>query len=232
MSKNNRSFNFISASEFWLGLLYFLFQLLLLPLVLSLANAWLGYPLGAAWLNIVYFSVNFIAVLVIFRGFLGRSVTALGKNFLRVLRGAFLGFCVYYVSFNVLTNVLLTLFPEFSNINDSNITSMVQTARLPMVIGTVFLVPMVEEVLHRGLIFHSVYKKNRALGYIATCAVFGFVHICGYLGTAKPLTLVLCFLQYIPASLCLAWSYTEADNIFAPILIHMAINAMGVGAVR
>ena len=232
MSKYNRISNTVSQSEFWLGLFYLLFELFVLPTLLSLANAALHYPLGSAWINFIYFCINFIAVLVIFRGYLGRAVTALGKNFMRCIKGAFLGFCVYYVSNLALSNLINFLFPWFSNVNDANVTSMLYLDYLPMLIGTVFLVPMVEEVLYRGLVFGSLYVKNHWLGYVLSTAIFCAIHILGYIGNTDGLTLALCFIQYIPAGLCLAWAYTEGDSIFSPILIHMVVNAMGVYAVR
>ena len=42
----------------------------------------------------------------------------------------------------------------------------------------------------------------------------------------------MAFLQYLPAGLCLAWAYTKADTIFAPILIHAIINAVSIGLVK
>ena len=95
-----------------------------------------------------------------------------------------------------------------------------------MVIGTVLLVPVAEEVLFRGVVFHSLYRVNRGLGYILSAAIFCAVHVIGYIGSTDFLTLALCYIQYLPASLCLAWAYTEADNIFAPILIHIVVNTM------
>ena len=99
---------------------------------------------------------------------------------------------------------------------------------VPMIIGTMFLVPVAEEVLYRGLIFQSLYSNNHTLGYILSALIFCAIHVISYIGAADPLTLVLCFIQYLPASLCLAWAYTEADNIFAPILIHIAVNTMSI----
>ena len=62
--------------------------------------------------------------------------------------------------------------------------------------------------------------------------VFAAVHVVGYIGQWDTLTLVLCFVQYIPAGLCLAWSYTRSDTIFAPILIHAAINFIAIRGLR
>lgn len=232
MAKFERLSNSPSRGETMTGWCYMLFEVLLLPSLLVMANGALGYPLSSAWVNFIYFCTNFVAVLVLLRNFLGRSVMGLGKNLLRIVKGAFLGFCVYYVSNMLMTELLGFLFPWFSNVNDSNIASLLQTAYWPMLIGTVFLVPFTEEMLFRGVVFTSLYKKNHALGYVLSTLVFCGIHVISYVGTYDILTLVLCFIQYIPASLCLAWSYTEADNIFAPMLIHAIVNAMGIYAVR
>ena len=228
MAKNNRIAHTLTKSELWLGWIWLLFELFLLPTLLVMANAWANSPLGSAWLNFIYFCINFVAVLVIFRKLLGHNIIHLGNNFPRCLKAAFLGFCVYYVTTLAMNNLIQFLYPGFSNINDSNVASMARLDYIPMVIGTVILVPVTEEVLVRGLVFRGLYGQNRFLGYVLSTAVFCGIHIISYIGSADPLTLTLCFIQYIPASLCLAWAYAEADNIFAPILIHTAVNLMGI----
>ena len=228
MAKNNRTSHTLTKSELWLGWAYLLFELFLLPTLLVMANSAANYPLGSAYINFIYFCINFVAVLVIFRRLLGHSVIHLGSNFPRCLKAAFLGFCVYYVTTLAMNNLIEFLYPGFANINDSNVASMARLDYVPMVIGTVILVPITEEVLFRGLVFRPFYAQNRILGYVLSTVIFCGIHIMGYIGSAEPLTLILCFIQYIPASLCLAWAYAESDNIFAPILIHTAVNLMGI----
>ena len=46
------------------------------------------------------------------------------------------------------------------------------------------------------------------------------------------LTLLLCFLQYLPAGYCLAWCYANTGTIVTPILMHMIVNAYGISAMR
>lgn len=232
MAKYERLSNSLNQSEVMLGWAYLIFEVLVLPTLMHMANEFLHYPLGNAWLNFIYFCVNFVAVIVLFRQFLGKSVMSLGKNLFKTLKGAFLGFCVFYVSNQAMTELMNFLFPWFSNLNDQSVTNLLNLDFWPMLIGTVVLVPFTEEVLFRGLVFQSLYAKNRFLGYLISAGLFCAIHILGYIATSDTLTLVLCFIQYIPASLCLAWAHTEAGNIFAPILIHTVINAMGVMAVR
>ena len=54
----------------------------------------------------------------------------------------------------------------------------------------------------------------------------------GYIGEYDASRLILCFLQYIPASLILAWTCERSGTIVTPILIHTVINAIGIAALR
>jgi len=45
-------------------------------------------------------------------------------------------------------------------------------------------------------------------------------------------TIILCFLQYLPAGFALAWCYRRSGSIFASILVHMTVNQMGMLLMR
>ena len=124
------------------------------------------------------------------------------------------------------------LLPGFSNINDAAITELARTNYALMLIGVVFLVPLTEEMLYRGLIFRNLWQSSKVAAYLLSMAAFAAVHVLGYIGSEDITTLLICFLQYLPAGLCLAWTYTKADNIFAPILVHAIVNAIAIGALR
>ncbi len=221
----------MNTGELAFGWLYFAVELFLLPSVLTDLNGLLPKPLSAAWINTVFYLVNFIAVVTIFRDFLLRSLRSLGKKFGQYLKAVVLGFVAYWAATRLLS-WLLGLVPGFVNVNDSAISAMANDHFWIMAVGTVLLVPVVEELLYRGLIFLGLYPRNRVAAYVISVAAFAAVHVIGHLGSASPLILALCFLQYIPAGLCLAWAYAESDSIFAPILIHMVVNLVGIFSLR
>ena len=214
------------------GWLYFAFQLLVLPDALRLLNTALPNPMDLAQLNMLMFAVNFVAIWAIFHRYLWKNLTYSFRNAWKTLKTAFLGFCVYYVANMLLNELIFWISPDFSNVNDSNIQTQAQGYYGLMAIGVVVLVPVAEEMLYRGLIFGSIYAKNRFLGYAVGAVLFAAVHVLGYIGQYDYFRLSLCFLQYLPAALVLAWSYVEADSIWAPILIHMTINLIGILAMR
>lgn len=220
----------MTRMETGLGLAYLAIHQLVLPLLLSAANGFLGMPLSLGKLNFVYFFLNFAAIIAIFHRFLRESFTRirLGSFFRAVL----LGLLFYYTAGNIVTAGILRLDPSFSNVNDAGISQILREDFLLMGAGTVFLVPTVEETLFRGLIFRGLWKKSRIAAYCVSAAAFAAIHVAGYLGMYSPRTLALCFLQYIPAGVGLAWAYTAAGTVFAPIAMHTVINALGILAMR
>ena len=218
-----------SKTEIIWGSVYLAFQWLLLPLLLVLL---LGDTLSLTRLNALVFTVNFAVTLPIFRRFLSKSMEAFRKEPERCLFAALQGFGLYWAGNLVLSYLILGIDPEFANINDANIDAMVSEDFGLMALCTVLLVPITEELLYRGIFFGGLFNRNRVAAFVLSTAVFALVHVAAYAGTVPPLTMFLCFLQYIPAGIALAWAWMRSGSILSPILMHMAINAIGILAMR
>ena len=221
-----------SGQETVAGLCYLAFQMLLLPPFLYWINGQLSPSLSDPELNFIYYIVNFIAVLLIFRNFLGNSLQQFTRHPIVVLEAVILGLAAYYACTFCTTRIITALAPGFSNYNDEAISAMSRGNSFLMLIGTVVLVPPFEECLYRGLVFRNLYGRNKIAAYILSILLFAVIHILGYIGKYTPLELVMACLQYLPAGLCLAWSYAKADTIFAPIFVHAAINYITIRTLR
>lgn len=232
MAKKKKSMVTMTRSELGLGWVWLVFEVMLLPTLLNLLNSLLPVPLSSAHLNFIYYCVNCGFILGFFHKFLGRSLASAGNGFWDFLQAAVLGFVGYWVANRALSGLVALLFPGFANLNDQTVAALAGSHYVLMVIGTVLLVPVAEEVLFRGVVFGSIRRKSRLWAYLVSVALFAFVHVSGYLSGGDWLRLALSFVQYIPAGLFLAWSYEKADSIFAPIVIHTAINAIGIYAMR
>lgn len=214
------------------GACYLVFQLFILPELLQWSNSLIEHPLNSAELNFVFYLVNFIAILLIFHRFLGQGLRQATQHPALLCQAVILGLAAYYACNRVTAQIIGLLVPNFSNYNDASITTMLKSNYFLMAVGTVVLVPTVEECLYRGLIFRNLHSSSPRAAYIVSILAFSVIHIIGYIGQYGPLQLLMAFLQYLPAGLCLAWAYTKADTIFAPILIHMTINAVSIGIMR
>lgn len=217
-----------NRTENLLGYSYLVFYQFFLPAIISLGMDLLGFEISPSLLNILFFAINFAAVALIFHRFLWQSVLTLQKNWKKCLTSAAMGLGFYFAAMFLVSLIIPWIDPNFSNVNDDNILELTQEYRLLWGICLVLLVPVVEETLFRGLIFRHLYRKDPRIGYLVSMAVFSLIHIVGYIGTTDFRTLLLCFIQYLPAGFALAGTYERADNICAPIATHMAINLIGL----
>lgn len=218
----------LSRREAQQGFGLLLFQRAILPSLLVSVFALLSLTPTEAELNALYFFVNFLAAIVIFRNFLWAELDVALSKPTRVLSSAAIGYGIYYVFSLALSYFIQWLDPEFYNLNDAHIGAMSESQFALMAVSTVLFVPPAEELLFRGVLFNKVYEKRPILAWFLSITLFSLVHIVGYIGQYSPLGLLLAFLQYLPAGIALCFAYVHSGTIFAPILFHTAINTLAI----
>ncbi len=230
MSKRKQAVPVLQHNEATVGTVYLALSLLVLPVLLT--NTGLNPLLTEAGVNFLYFCINFFCLSFLLRRFLRESLRYAGKQLWPLLGWSLLGFFLYYSTNLTISLGIRQVFPDFTNQNDAAISGQLQASFWLTAAGTVFLVPFSEELLHRAVVFGSLYKKSPVFAYLFSMLLFAAVHVAGYMGSAAPPVLLVSFLQYLPAGFVLAWSYQRSGCIFVPILIHTAINALGVMTMR
>ena len=210
------------------GLIYMIVSLVALPWLLQEGNGLLANPLSAGKLNFIYYCVNFLVMIGICRHFLRSNLTHSLKNLFGVVWYAVLGYLGSQALGEILAYIALMVYPNFSNVNDQSITSMLREDSMLIALATIILVPPVEELFFRGLIFRNLWNKSRITAYLVSMVLFSLLHVANYIGAYSPMHLLMCFLQYLPASFCLAWCYCQTGTIITPILMHSLTNAMSV----
>ncbi len=208
------------------GFGWFAFHLLALPSLLQML------PLDILTLNLLGFTLNFLALIGLFGPFLWKNAKIFFARPGRLFLVSMAVFFANQIITFVLSSVIVTLFPHFSNVNDVNIGQMAAKSYWPMFFATVILVPVAEEMCFRGLIFGSLHTKSRFLAYGVSSLAFAFPHVMGYIGRHDIGILLLCLIQYLPAGILLAYAYEKADSLWAPIFVHSAVNAIAMLAVR
>lgn len=232
MTKTNFLRISLTRKETQWGIRYLLFQIAFLPSLLGVLDQVLPFSLNTTQLNFLFFCANFTAALLIFRRYLGEFLRLGMADALRIGWVSVAFWAAYWLSTALLTKVLTALVPDFVNQNDQSIAAMSGSHYALMFLGTVFLVPVAEECFHRGLVFRSLYSRSGVAAFLVSAAVFSAVHIVNYIGSYTPAELAISFVQYLPAGFCLAGAYRLSGSLISPILIHMAINAMGMLALR
>ena len=222
----------LTAKETVWGWRYLLFRTVFLSPLLTTINLLLPVPLDSALLNFLFFCLNFGAAALIFHRYLKQFFNTCWCRFLRICIIGIVFFALYQVCNLLLGMLFAAIDPTFFNQNDQAITAMAKKHFWLIAVGTVILVPVAEELFHRGLVFRGLYDRSALAAYLISAAIFSAVHVTGYAHNMEPSTLFLSFLQYIPAGLCLAAAYRLSGSLLCPILIHAAVNAAGILALR
>lgn len=210
------------------GFLLMAVTLFVAPTIFQWANALLPTPLSDGMLNTIYYAVNFAATIAVFHRFLAAALDTALQRIFPVIWYAILGYLGFQVLSELLGIAIFYVYPDFSNVNDSNIFEMLEKDLVPMAMATIFLVPLAEETLYRGLIFRKLLDKKPVAAYLVSMIAFAAIHVMGYMGAYSPLVLFLCFLQYLPAGYCLCWCYRQSGTILCPILMHTIVNASSI----
>ena len=115
-----------------------------------------------------------------------------------------------------------------SSPNNDAFVSMIPEGRSRIIAMTVFMAPIVEEVLFRGLVFGALQRRSRALAWVVSVLAFSLYHVWQYVVEAQSAAMLLYALLYIPASMSFNWCYERSGSIWAPIVYHMLSNAISM----
>ena len=87
-----------------------------------------------------------------------------------------------------------------------------------MLIATVIISPIFEEILYRGLMYNKLKEiSNAFIGVLISSILFAFLHIPKYGFGINTFFLFL-------VGILLAYCYEKTDNIYVPILVHSINN--------
>ena len=210
------------------GFILMALTLFVTPSIIYIINDHLPQSMTTGMINVVYYIVNFLLTILVFRRFLSHSLKAALSRPFSVMWHALLGYLGFQALTELLGILIFYVYPDFSNVNDDTIFTMLEQDLLPLAMSTIFLVPLAEESLYRGLIFRGMMDKRPVAAYLVSMAAFAAIHVMGYIGSVSPLVLLLCFVQYLPAGYCLCWCYRQTGTILCPVLMHTIVNASSI----
>ena len=89
----------------------------------------------------------------------------------------------------------------------------------------VLVLPLVEEVLYRGVVFGSLIRKSRLLAYTVSIILYIIGNMWMDLVFAFDWTLLPLALQYVPLGFVCAYCYECSGTIWTSIIFHTLANA-------
>lgn len=219
--------NPMSRTQTILGWIYLPLHFLLLPILLRLYLMFFPQPVSESMLELVWMGIGVVFVLCAMFSYLRRCFDRLLDRRRICLLTLIVAPLAYYALATFVSLLLLLLGVELGeNPNDSTIVSFAAADPGPMAAAGIFLGPILEEVLHRGVVFGSIRPHSRILAYVVSLILFILPHVWPYALAAQDARLLLYAIQYLPVGLVLTWLYERSGSIWTSIFFHMGFNAL------
>lgn len=198
--------------------------LVVFPMVMGFVQQLLPAEAPVAELNVAYYAVITAVVFLVFWSFLRHGfdmlLDALPQNCFAMGTGLLVWLLLYFpIHF-------LPLPVEDPNLY--NYREQFAMAPAATVLIVVVFLPLVEEILFRGLIFSSLRRYSRLLAYLVS--VLGFAVYCVWqfvfaYDHIEPVYLIL-MVRYLPTALACTWCYDNGGSVWSPVILHM-LTALG-----
>lgn len=219
-----------SRSEFYRGWVFFALYLLVFPVLMGQLQRMLSqrfdFFLQAPEFSLIYYFLLLCATVLLFWGFLRQQFDLLLDWLPENLFA-----CVAGLAGAGVLHILTLLIPfPVENPNIFSYPESFALAPASTVVVLVLLMPILEEVLFRGLLFSSLRGYSRPLAFAVSilsyalyCAV-QFVPVPGGLD----LRYLLLAVQYLPMGIALTWCYDHGGSIWSAVVLHIAINGFSL----
>jgi len=205
--------------------LYSFLHFALLPLlldVLARRSAW--FTVGRV--NLIYYGLGVAFLAAFMLPWLYRQYLLMLDNGILCIGSIAGGYLLNYILSGLLLLLLSAVEIELPlTPNDSAIMAL-QGFDLQVVKAvSLFLAPVLEETLMRGVVFGVLQRVHRGMAYAVSVLLFAYCHVWLYAPEGAAFWLAL--VQYVPVSIALCRTYERSGSIWAAIALHMFINAMG-----
>ena len=219
MERENLTPSRMSRWETAAALLWLPIHILLLPLAL----AWLRPGMRGVDLNFWVYAIGAAALTLLCARFLRQDFDPLWERPGRILLQIALGYGLILLA-GELVGLLLYFFLPASNPNNAAVMALAAQDQGKIGAMSIFLAPLVAELMFRGGVFGLLRRRSRILAYGVSILLFSLYHTWQY-ALAEPLYW-LYLLQYVPASYALCRCYEKTESIWTPMLLHMLNNGV------
>lgn len=218
--------NALTRTQAVLGWIYLPLHFAVIPLLASLYVMYAPGSYTALDVNKIYFGLGIAFVLIVMGDWLRRNFYVLLDRPGRFALCLAIGFAANWVMSLAVQLVLLLIQGVEENPNNEALLEMTGSDLGAMMGITVFLAPLVEEPLFRGVVFGTIRTKSRVAAYAVSVLLFALLHVWQYVLIYADAWYFIYMLEYLPVSLVLAWLYERSGSIWTSIAFHMLFNAL------
>lgn len=216
----------LTREEQRVGWAFFALYLFVLPFLVGGATKLLDerFALGltAAQSSAIYYAAVLLLLTAVFWEFLKHAFRILQDNMRQNLFALVVGFAA-----GLVFTVLLSLIPlpvENPVLGDYKEQFFLAPAFTTAVV--MFLRPMVEEILFRGLLFGSLRKKNRAVAYAVSIGLSALIAVWQFMLPDGGPAYLLLAIRYVPLAAAAAWAYDVGGSVWTPMALRVILNGL------
>ena len=185
--------------------------------------------LSTAWANFLAYFITLIGMIIVLRKFLFQVFKKIFEgNRKEVLKRILiiLGLGILFAGIALGIDKLFSLFTKSSNNQNLIVLIIRSNVGFLMVISTVFLAPIVEELFYRKIAFTFLKRFSLPIAYIGCSLLFALPHM---LSTNMSSEWILQLIPYLLCGGMLTFIYhINKENIYASIVAHMLNNLMAL----
>ncbi len=208
----------------WLPIHVILLPLFFVPVVYLLVGP---DKLTEAGTNVIYYLISFVFVLAAFWNFLRESFDRFVGNLRRVILVMAIAY-VLQLGLSLVLQLVTGMLGELETPNNDAIGELANLEYNKMFAVAVLMAPIVEEVLFRGVLFGSLARRHRWLGWVVSIAVFCLYHVWQFAVVAQDWTVLIDAIEYIPLSAAITYCYDRTETIWTPIFFHIFTNSLAL----
>lgn len=214
----------LTREEQEMGLIFFGLYFLVFP-ALKMAVVWVfdhffGLYLSEAMSAAVYYCVMGAMTVVLFRDFLRKGTDIL----LDYLPENLLAFVTGLAGAAIL-HFLTTLLPwPVENPDPAAWAGQFAYSPAATVAIVVVLMPLIDEVLFRGLVFGALRRRDRRLAWVCSVGLFMLYSVWTFAVAYGDVRYLVLAFQYLPMALALTWCYDRGGSIWAVAALHAVID--------
>lgn len=216
----------LTKKEYIAALIYLPLHVISLPALVAVLIFGINDDLT---LNLISYAFATLYMLLLLGRFLRRDFDALCDSPVRFIIEIGVSYGLYYLSNFVVVGILVAL-NRLDNPNNGAVIDMALNNRRQIFIMTVFMAPLVEELMFRAGIFGLLRRYNRPVAYAVSMLLFSVYHIWGY-AMDNPSNWIY-IIQYLPVSFLLCRCYERCNSIWGSIGLHMLVNAVSMWAIN
>lgn len=204
--------HYLTTTFLIIGLCFFylLQQLPLIILQLALKSHLTPYQITLS------FGLSILVVLTIMWWSLTKAQTFPTQ---KLSRQSFLLIGLAFILVIVINAALLPLMKTTGNTNVNSLLHLAQASPVLFVIYAIFIAPITEEILFRGLIINWFFADHLYFGALVSAILFGLVHL-----SKDPIY----FLSKFSIGLLLGILYVRTKNIKSDICLHLLNNLAAI----